>query len=117
MSKHSTSAVTKPFPLVIPNTVTFHPVSLANGLLDISIGIAGSKPGWAVPTWPTLKLPPNAVSPGSQLAIELAKSLVKTLLLVGTYISIDVGSVYCARTSWTLWTLCSVNSIRSVNSW
>ena len=45
LSKHSTSAVTWPFPLFIPNTVIFHPVSLANGLLDISRGIAGSKPG------------------------------------------------------------------------
>ena len=63
----------EPFPLFIPNTVIFHPVSLANGLLDISRGIAGSKPGSGVPTWPTLKLPLNAVSPRSQRATELAK--------------------------------------------
>ena len=31
LSKHSTSGVTKPFPLLIPNTVIFHPVTLANG--------------------------------------------------------------------------------------
>lgn len=60
-------------PLFIPNTVIFHPVSLANGLLEISRGIAGSEPGGGVPTWPTLKLPLNAVSPGSQRATELAK--------------------------------------------
>jgi hypothetical protein len=83
LSKHSTSAVTKPFPLFIPNTVIFHPVSLANGSLDISKGIAGSNPGSGVPIWPTSKLPLIAVSPGSQRATELAKLRVKTLLLVG----------------------------------
>jgi hypothetical protein len=83
LSKHSTSAVTWPFPLFIPNTVIFHPVSLANGLLDISRGIAGSKPGCGVPTWPTLKLPLNAVSPGSQRATELPKLRVKMLVLFG----------------------------------
>ena len=83
MSKHSTSAVTKPFPLVNPNTVIFHPVSLANGSLDISRGIAGSViGGTGVPIAPTSKLPLNAVSPGSQFATELAKSLVKTRSLV-----------------------------------
>ena len=74
MSKHSTSAVTKPFPLFIPNTVIFHPVKSANGLLDISKGIAGAKPGSGSPIWPTSKVPLNAVSPGSQLATELPKS-------------------------------------------
>jgi hypothetical protein len=49
LSKHSTSAVTKPFPLFIPNTVIFHPVKSANGSLDISRGIAGSKPGSGSP--------------------------------------------------------------------
>ena len=63
LSKHSTSAVTKPFPLFIPNTVIFHPVKSANGSLDISKGIAGSKPGSGSPIWPTSKLPLNAVSP------------------------------------------------------
>ncbi|MGH9980905.1 MAG: hypothetical protein ACRD6U_05050 [Nitrososphaeraceae archaeon] len=82
MSKHSTSAVTKPFPLFIPNTVIFHPVKSANGSLDISNGIAGSKPGWGVPIWPTSKLPLNAVSPRSQFATELAKLRVKTSSLV-----------------------------------
>jgi hypothetical protein len=77
LSKHTTSAVTKPFPLLSPNAVAFHPVSLANGLSDTisAIAVAG-------PTAPTTKLPLNAVSPRSQTAIELAKLLVKTLLLV-----------------------------------
>ena len=58
------------------STVAFHPVSLANGLLDTISGI-----GWPGPTPPSIKRPPNAVSHGSR-AIELAKLRVKTLLLV-----------------------------------
>ena len=82
LSKHSTSAVTLPFPLVNPNTVIFHPVKSANGSLDISRGIAGSVTGgWGFQFAPTSKLPLNAVSPTSQKATELAKSLVKTLSL------------------------------------
>lgn len=50
---------------------------------DISRGIAGSEPGEGVPTWPTLKLPLNAVSPGSQRATELPKLRVKMLVLFG----------------------------------
>ena len=81
LSKHSTSAVTKPFPLFIPNTVIFHPVKSANGSLVISKGIAGAKPGSGSPIWPTSKLPLNAVSPRSQRATELAKLLVKIFSL------------------------------------
>ena len=86
LSKHSTSAVTKPFPLVIPNTVIFHPVKLANGSLDISKGIASVKPGSGSPIWPTSKLPLNAVSPKSQTVTELPKSLSKNFVVSFPYV-------------------------------
>jgi predicted solute-binding protein len=73
--------VTKPFPLTGKNAVEFHPVSLANTSLDLITGIAV-----AGPTAPTLKLPPNAVSPASQTATALAKLLVKTLLFLTTLV-------------------------------
>ena len=71
MSKHSTSAVTVPVPLNCVCAVAFHPVSLANGLLDfITAKVL------------VTKLPPIAVSPKSQRATELPTSLVKISPLV-----------------------------------
>ncbi len=51
--------------------------------LILAKGIAGSNPMFGSANLATLKLPLNAVSPGSQRATELVKLRVKTLVLFG----------------------------------